>query len=165
MNKENINNIKGSGFKIPKDYFENLEDHLLNQSKLKNAADQTGFKVPDVYFETLEQNILNQVSKKETIKVISLFTKRNIIFMTGIAAAILLLLNLSIFQSESKWDSLDSETVENYLLNEDIGPYEIASTLGNIDFSEENFVDQHINENILETYLLENMDMENLLIE
>lgn len=164
MKKEKIHTIKETGFKVPQDYFKNFEVAKLGKSELNSTSNHKGFKIPDSYFETIEDKIINQVSKKNSPKVISLFNKRNLIYISSMAAAILLFFNLSIFERESKWDTLDVETVENYLMNEDIGSYEIASTLDNIDFSEENFVIQHVNETTIETYLLENMDMEDLLI-
>tara|TARA_R110002049_G_scaffold3795_3_gene27537 strand:+ start:72006 stop:72503 length:498 start_codon:yes stop_codon:yes gene_type:complete len=165
MKTKNTHHNKSTGFTVPKDYFKNLEDSILSDIKLNNMVEKPGFKTPNDYFETLEENILNKVSEKDSTKVITLFNKRNILYISSIAAAVLLLFNLSIFESKSTWDALDADTVENYLINENIGAYEIASTLDDIDFSEENFVNQQVNENILETYLLEHTDIENLIIE
>ena len=165
MKKENIFKIKETGFSVPEDYFKNFEDTILSQAKLNEIVVETGFKIPDSYFVNVEKQILQQVTNKDASKVISLFNTRNILYISGIAAAILLLFNLSVFKSTSNWESLDSETVENYLINENIGAYEIASTLDNIDFSEENFINQQMNENTIETYLLENIKIEDLIIE
>jgi hypothetical protein len=165
MKTENTNKIKDTGFTIPKDYFKNFEDSILSEAKLNSIANTSGFRTPDAYFENLEAGILSQVSEKDNHKVMPLFNKRNLFYVASIAATILLLFNLTIFERKSTWDSLDAETVENYLINENIGAYEIASTLENIDFSEENFTTQQVHEGILETYLLENIDIEDLIIE
>jgi hypothetical protein len=165
MKKENLHNIKETGFSVPKDYFKNFEDSIMSEVKLKEMVNETGYKVPVAYFETLEENILNQVSEKNTSKVISLFNTRNIVYISSIAAAVLLLFNLSIFESKSSWDSLDADTVENYLINENIGAYEIASTLDDIDLSNENFISPQVNEKAIENYILNNIDIEDLIIE
>jgi hypothetical protein len=165
MKKENLHHIKETGFSVPKDYFKNFEDSILSEVKLNNAVSNTGFEVPDSYFENVEAQILKQVSQKNTSKVISLLNQRTLIYVSSIAAAVLLLFNLSIFETKSSWDSLDVETVENYLINENIGPYEIASTLEDIDFSEENFISQQVSANTIESYILDNIDIEDLINE
>lgn len=165
MKTKNIHKIEDTGFTVPNDYFKSFEDNILNHVKLKNVASNTGFKTPDNYFESLEDKILSQITKKETSKVVPLFNKRTVLYLSSIAAAVLLIFNLSIFEGKSAWESLDSETVENYLIDENIGAYEIASTLNDIDFLEENFVNQQMNEDALEAYLLEHTDIEDLIIE
>ena len=165
MKRINKHKIEDTGFTVPKDYFKSFEDLIHSQAKLNNVANKTGYKTPDSYFETFEAKILNQVSENDTSRLIPLFNKRNLVYVSSIAAAILLLFNLSIFEGKSAWETLDSETVENYLINENIGAYEIASTLENIDFLEENFVSPHMNEAALEAYLLEHTDIEDLIIE
>lgn len=165
MKKNKIHNINETGFKVPNDYFSNLDDSILTHIKLKEKINNSGFITPQNYFETLEKNIIEKISKKESIKVIPLFSKRNIIYVSSIAAAVLLLFNLSIFDKKSDWDKLDTETVENYIIEENIGSYEIASLLSEDSFIEENFIIQGINEEHLETYLLDNLDIEDFIIE
>ncbi|ALJ06396.1 hypothetical protein APS56_15185 [Pseudalgibacter alginicilyticus] len=167
MKTINKHKIEDTGFTVPNDYFKSFEDNISSQAKLNSMVTKAGFKTPSNYFETLEDKIMNQVSEKDTSKLIPLFSKINVLYISSIAAAILLLFNLSIFENPSSWnwDTIDSETVENYLMYENIGAYEIASTLDDIEFLEENFVNQQINEDILETYLLEHTDIEDLIIE
>ena len=47
MENQNLKNIKQSGFKVPKGYFENLEESLLNASVLNIDIKDSGFKVPE----------------------------------------------------------------------------------------------------------------------
>lgn len=165
MNKNNLHNIKKTGFKDPEDYFNNLEDTILSHVKLEELAINSGFKTPENYFETLENKIIDKVSEKETSKVISLFSKRNLVYVSGIAAAILLLFNLSIFQKESNWSTLDIETVENYIIDEQMSSYEIASLLSDEQLIEENFINHDFNDENIEAYLLDNLDVNDLIIE
>ena len=165
MKQNKIHNIKETGFKVPKDYFNNLEDIILSDIKLKETLGDSGFKAPEDYFNTLERKILDKVSEKDKSKVIPLFSKKNLIYISSIAAAVLLLFNLSIFEKDLTWDDLDINTVENYIINENIGTYEIASLLINEELKEEDFINYSLNDEHLETYLMDNLDIEDLIIE
>tara|TARA_R110002050_G_scaffold300364_1_gene469404 strand:- start:12232 stop:12732 length:501 start_codon:yes stop_codon:yes gene_type:complete len=166
MKKNNIHNINETGFKVPKDYFDNLEDAILSELKLKELSNNSGFKTPKDYFETLEDRIIKKTSTKEAPRVISLFTKRNLVYISSIAAAVLLLFNLSIFKSTPTWKSLDTETVENYMINGDLlDSYEIASLLTTEELSDANFIETNFNENNIETYLINHLDVEDLYVE
>ncbi len=169
MQKKNIHNIKKPGFKVPKDYFNNLEDTLLSEIKLKELSHNSGFKTPENYFETLEDQIIEKTSIKRTPKVISLFNKKTLIYMSGVAAAVLLLFNISVFKTTSTWaslDTLDTETVEDYIINENItDSYEIASLLTNEELTNADFIEIDFNENNIETYLINHLNVEDLYFE
>ncbi|GAL64000.1 hypothetical protein [Algibacter lectus] len=164
MKTNKIHNVTNSGLKAPKDYFDNLEDRLMAEIKLSETLSDSGFKAPDGYFDTLESSILSKVSEKETTKVIPLFNKKNLLYFSSIAAAVLLLFNLSIFEKETSWDSLDTETVENYILDENVGSYEIASLLLVDDISEDDFDSLEFADEAMEGYFLENTSVEDLII-
>lgn len=164
----NLNNIKKTGFKTPDNYFNTVEDNIMNAIKQEgnlNLSKETGFKTPDNYFETIEDAVINRLNKKDGSKVIKLFSRRNLIYASSIAAAVLLLFNLSIFDKEVTFDSLDTQTVENYIISEGIDSYELAALLSEDDFSEVDFLDETINAETLENYLLENLEFEELIIE
>ena len=56
--------------------------------------------------------------------------------------------------------------MQNYIIEENIDAYEIASLLyEDEDIEFENFVNFNLEENNVETYLLENLDVETLIIE
>ena len=165
MKKNRIHNIKKTGFKTPKDYFNNLEDVILSEIKLQETFTESGFTAPKGYFDILEERIIDKVSKKETTKVIPLFSKRNIIYISSIAAAILLLFNLNVFNKQTTFDTIDTQTVENYILNENIGTYEIASVLSDEYLLEESFIEFKVDDDAVETYILNDLDIENLIIE
>ena len=55
-------------------------------------------------------------SEKENTKVISLFNRKYIIYASSIAAAILLLFNLSVFDKKISWEDIDLESFENYII-------------------------------------------------
>lgn len=163
MSQEKLHNINNSGFKVPKNYFDTLEDRLFTQAKLKASSDSSGFTMPENYLNTLEDNILSQVSEKETTKVIPLFSRKNLLYASSIAAAITLLFTLSIQNTKPMLDGVDNETVESYLLNEDIDLYEIASTLTAEDLAKENFKEVKIDETTFEDYILSDVDLEGMM--
>ncbi|MFI1771582.1 hypothetical protein [Thalassobellus citreus] len=166
MKKNNLHNINETGFKVPKDYFENLEDAILSDIKLKELSHESGFITPKDYFDTLEDHIIEKTSTKETPKVISLFNRRNLLYLSGVAAAVLLLFNLSIFNNTTTWASLDTETVEDYMINGGLlDSYEIASLLTTEELSDANFIETNFNENNIETYLIDHLDIEDLYVE
>ena len=164
----NLNNIKTTGFKTPDKYFDSVEDNIMNainQEESLNLSKETGLITPDNYFETIEDVVINKLNKKNNSKVIKLFNKRNLIYTSSIAAAILLLFNLSIFDKEVTFDSLDTQTVENYIISEGIDSYELAALLTEGEFLEVDFLDETIADETLENYLLDNLELEELIIE
>ena len=164
MSQEKLHTIKNSGFKVPENYFDTLEDRLFTQAKLKASTDSSGFTVPENYLDTLEDKILSQVSKQqEEPKVISLFNRKNLLYASSIAAAVTLLFTLSIQKTKPMLDGVDNETVESYLLNEDIDLYEIASRLTVEDLAEENFKEVKIDEATFEDYILNDVDLEGIM--
>lgn len=166
--KTHLNNIKKPGFKTPDNYFETVEDNIMDAIKQENALNlstETGFKTPNNYFNNLEDVIISKIETKNSPKVIALFTKRNLLYASSIAAAVLLFFNLSIFDKEITFDSLNTETVENYIIDEGISSYELAALLPNDGLIETDFIQQNITDITLENYLLDNFDFEELIIE
>ncbi len=164
MKINKLHNIKKTGFKVPEDYFDNLEDTILLHKALKKLSIESGFKTPNDYFDNLENTILNNISDKKSPKVISIFRRRNLIYVSSIAAAVVLLFNLSLFEKETGWEAIKAETVENYIINENMGSYEIASLLIDDDFNKVSFTAIELSEEALENYLLEQTTVEDLII-
>jgi len=163
MSKNKLHNIKNSGFKTPNDYFDNLEDSIMNQINLSEKIEDTGFKTPDNYFESLEDNLLDKVSHKP--KVISMFTKRNLIYASSIAAALVIMLSVYFNRNEITFDNLETVSIENYLYDEGFDTYEIASLLTEEELSTDNFVDSQLSDELIENYLIENTTIEDLILE
>lgn len=166
MKQNKLHSIKKAGFKAPKDYFDNLEDTIFDTMKLKEKVEDSGFKIPNNYFDAIEDTIINNVSKKKTPKVVNLFSKRNLVYVSGIAAALLIFFNLPSIKPQEKLDwNLDLETVENYIINEDISAYEIAALLDEEDLLEENFINHNFNDDTVDSYIIDNLDIEDIIFE
>ncbi len=136
----------GTGFIVPKNYFENIEDTLSSQIFLQNINVKSSFDAPKGYFEDLENSVFEKINieKKEkefnipenyfdTIedrvfeklgdesKLVSLkdkIIKRYI--PIAIAASILLLFTLTILNQNKDTDlmaALNTAEIENWLDN------------------------------------------------
>ncbi len=162
MKDNKLNNIDNSGFKIPDDYFANLEDQVMSHIKIDEASG-SGHKMPEDYLDNLENSILNKAGKEPQPKVISLFNKRNLIYISSVAAAIVLFFSIGIFNTPDPFSELDDELVENYILNE-ITDADLAELIENQEIDHTQFIDYNLNEDILDSYL-QSADIEELITE
>ncbi len=162
-----IKDISETGFKTPDNYFENFEEGVfarLKAEKLKSLADKPGFEVPDGYFEDLDKQIETRI-KGDSTAVISLLNRKNLYYVSGVAAAIVILLAVFLNRSSNEVQELDYRVVETYIINHDISTYEIASLLteDELDQVDLDILGEEINEETLEDYLLENINLENII--
>lgn len=162
MKDNTLHNIKKTGFKVPKDYFEGLEDSIIHQAKLSEKIEKTGFKTPQGYFEGLEDSILSKTQK--TPKVIPLFSKQNFIYAASIAAVLVIMFNV-FWNTSNTTTNLEVTDIEQYLLQQDVSDYELATLLTEDDLASDNFVDLDISDESLENYLLEHATLEDLITE
>jgi len=147
MENKNLHNIKETGFKVPQDYLEAFEDTILNEVKLKSIVSESGLKAPKGYLDDFN------VSVKEETKVISIFNKKNIIFVSSIAAAIVLFFSLNIFNtSTTTLDDIDTASVDDYILNEtEIS--ELTTLFQDSDLSEAQFIDYTLSDEALDSFI------------
>lgn len=163
MADKKLHNIKDSGFKVPKNYFDGLEDSIMDQIILQEKVSDHGFKTPDDYFESLEDKIMEKATLKP--KVITLFTKRNLIYASSIAAAIVLMFAIFNKNDTISFEDLEAATIENYLFEEDISTLELASLFTEENLIDDNYIESELTEDGIEEYLLENSTIEDLIIE
>ncbi|MEO8935110.1 MAG: hypothetical protein ABI295_12465, partial [Xanthomarina sp.] len=152
-------------FKTPENYFSNLEDHIMTRIILEEKSDKKVFETPENYFESLEDRIISQVSNEHEPKVISLFTKRNIIAVSSVAATIVLLFNLNFFTKDFSFSSIENEVLENYVSNQEFEEFNLeAEMIENIDIT--SFIlGESISDASLEYYLYHNSDLEDFFSE
>ncbi len=109
-------------FKVPSGYFDRLEEDLHEKIK-NNAQNDNSFRVPDHYFSTLEKEVNHKINDLSTSK------KKSIWYNSiTIAASILVLFSLSIFNDESTSDDVLIEYAEEFYTYE-TDPYETASLM------------------------------------
>lgn len=167
MENNNLNNIKNNGFKTPDNYFDGLEDRLLDEIKLKEKVSNSGFTTPNGYLDNFQVNIpSNEPSNKKETKIIKLVSKKTLLFASSIAATIVLFFSLNIFGTETSNTSIDSlatDIIDEYILEEtDIS--DLASLFEEDELSEDQFIDYNLNEDTLDA-ILESEDLNELFTE
>ncbi len=164
MKKEKLHNIKSNGFKTPENYFDSIEDKFFERLKFEEnieGVNDSGFTAPEDYFDTLEDKILSKLEDKPVVKLNS---RKTLFYIAGIAASLLLLFAIFLNNNDTTQE-LSAEMVETYFENSDLDSYELAELLVNADILEEDFtiVETEYKEENLESYLLENTDIETIL--
>lgn len=166
MNTENSNTDKNP-FGIPEGYFEGFEASIearLAEDELREIISSTGFAVPDGYFSGLDNEVMAKLVSPET-KVIPLFGRKTLYVAVSVAAALLLI--VTIFNKPvdplnqlAELDNIDTETLQSYINSDAIAfsDAELIDFVATEDI-ETNFLNQEdITDEMLETYLLENLD-------
>jgi cell division protein FtsL len=164
MKTNKLHTIKNAGFKVPKDYFTSLEDVILNDIKLKEIAPSSGYKLPENYFDSLENKITSAVIPHKEVKVINLFTWRKAIYVAAVAASFILMFN--IFFNNTKiitLDTIETASIENYIINEELETNEIASLFTDEDLSEVHLINDTYNTENLENYVFDNLEIEDII--
>lgn len=101
-----------SGFGVPSNYFESVEDQFSARLFEEQLPKQSGFTVDKEYFDGLEDQILSKVSTKGKVKKLS-FTTRVVKWIPYAAAAcVLLFVGFNQFYNENK--SLSDVEVETW---------------------------------------------------
>ncbi|MDY2587741.1 hypothetical protein [Winogradskyella aquimaris] len=164
MKKEKLHNIKSNGFKVPDNYFDTVEDAFFNRLNKKDSIEgiiTTGFKTPEGYFDSVEHNIISKLNDKP---VISLYSRKALYYISGIAASLVLLFAIFI-NNDNNTEDISAEMVTTYFENSDLDSYELAELLAKAEIIDTDFkvMETDFNEEHLESYLLENTDIETIL--
>ncbi|WP_299526804.1 hypothetical protein [Winogradskyella sp.] len=164
MKNDKLHKIKSTGFKTPDDYFESFEDKLFERLEEKATIagiNDTGFKVPKDYFNDLDDEIISKLNTDDK-PVVKLNSRKTFYYVAGIAASLALMLAIYINRSD---EEISAEMVETYFQESDLDSYELAELLVDAEILEEDFilVEPEYNEENLESYLLENTDIESVL--
>lgn len=166
MNSNKIPNNAKKPFKVPDNYFQELDAEIfakINFEKSAPVSKNSGFVVPDNYFENLDAQIISAAKSQKSTKVISLFNWKNVAMISGIAATLALMISLVFVKGKPlDFDDLETASIERYISEEDINTYEMAQ------FLELNFLELYevtgsdLSESALEDYLLENATLNDL---
>lgn len=130
----------------------------------KHPKIKSGFKVPENYFDELESNILSQIDNEEP-KVIQLKSYRKYWF-SAVAAVVILAISIPSYQNwKIENDSLDHDSIENYLsYHQRVTTEDIISLLDDSDIISLQ-KNQSLESESIENYLLENKVLEHYLID
>ncbi|QFZ53773.1 hypothetical protein FEZ18_02600 [Oceanihabitans sp. IOP_32] len=169
MKNNSLHNKNNSGFKTPNSYFESFDEtfftKLKHEEKLSDLK-SAGFKTPKAYFNTVDDNILNRINSEKGTKVISLFSWKNIALASSVAASLVLMFHV-FFNSDQTLtlDSLETAAIENYLVEVDFTSIDFAALLTEDDITADALINHDFSEDIIEDYLIDNTDLEDLLTE
>ncbi len=165
MEKDNLNKDNG-GFKVPEGYFEGFENKLskkltlsTQEKSILSTNKSAGFKVPEDYFNSFEDNVLKKIDgQQHKGRVVSLFTKRNLLYFSGVAAMIAIVLSISINKTpDVNFDDIEIADIYTYFNegNIELSNEEIASLVEEDISYTEAFEDEFLNDQDLIEYLSE----------
>lgn len=157
-----------SGLHLPEGYFNNFEDRMMLKVMEDSLPRTNGFKTPDGYFGQVEDRVMSQVSETGRPKIIPLFRNKTLLYVSGIAASLVLIISLVYgLGSDQPLEDLPVTAIEEYIYEggTDIDSYDVMALLDEEDISEIKLPSEVISEESLENYLLENIDETSLLIE
>ncbi|PKD20957.1 hypothetical protein APR41_13070 [Salegentibacter salinarum] len=164
MKKEKISYNQKSGFKTPENYFEGLEDELLDMVKFSETLEEkksAGFTTPNGYFNGLEDEILEKATKPEP-KVRKLFTKEAFLYAASIAAIVIAFASTFYINPETQtsWEDLELSVMENYIDDNNIDFS--TSEISNYIFQQGYIIDDAdlntVNSEAMRSYLDENLE-------
>jgi len=145
-----------TGFKTPENYFDSLEERVMQRISFDENKIATGFKTPDHYFDSLEEKIMQKLpTESKEVKVISLWQRKSI-WISSVAAIFLISLGtLYFFNQQTSTDltisndylayqsDITTEDIATQLTDEDITALE--SELTSFDSETENYINEYLN--------------------
>ncbi len=68
MNKGKLQHIKPTenSFKVPKGYFDTVEDAVFAKLTAEKLSDKDGYSTPKTYFDTVEDSVLEKIEKENS---------------------------------------------------------------------------------------------------
>ena len=168
MKKKN-QHTQPNEFKLPQGYFKSFEKELFEHIELEkeipilSSIDKSNsFKLPEGYFETLDQKIegrTQEVTKQKNTKTISLISRSNLIYISGIAAMIAIVLGITFYEKQNplSLDSLEINTIAEYIEegNIEFNTEDIAAILDENSIDDELFESEEFSDEELIQYLSE----------
>lgn len=165
MSTNNSKYPQKHGFKVPENYFEELEEKLMKGFAEENSAElpsvNSGFKVPEGYFANLEDQMLEK--QQSPGKVISIF-RREYWYYAAAVAAIFILIWIAPFNKTTTvdtlgWDDVEVSAMEDYIVESyDMDSAEFSSLF----LDDEKLVDdsdfKNVDSHVVIDYLEENVD-------
>ena len=130
---------------------------LENKNEIKS-----GFKVPENYFEQFEAKMMAQIQPESETKVVSIFYRKQV-WMSAIAAVVLLAIAIPVYFNMANNNNLDATTIEMYLSQQQgIGITELSKHLTDEDIValEQNLSISETNSEEVEAYLSETENLD-----
>ena len=155
-------------FKVPTNYFDEFENHLLNKINEEVLPKNIGFKTPPGYFNKLDAKIKRKNnSKSKEGKLIPVVSKKKFIYAASLAAIVILV--FSVIKDTTRFYTLEEieiSNIENFINegNIQLKQHEISILFTDEILNNMTSNQSRLSGNQLENYLLENInDLKDLL--
>lgn len=164
------------GFKVPDNYFQDLEERLMHAVQeeknppevMETYSRQPGFVVPEGYFNNFGERIFDRVNKP--VKVIPLFSAKKIFYAAAVAAVFIGIISTLFFRSntaEYTLDSLELSALENYIEEGhfDMDYNELSAFMTEEGYSFGNYSTEGFSDEAVYNYINENIEDPEFLFE
>ncbi|MDC6467884.1 hypothetical protein OAW63_02720 [Flavobacteriaceae bacterium] len=155
-------------FKVPTNYFDEFENHLLNKINEEVLPKNIGFKTPPGYFNKLDAKIKRKNnSKSKEGKLIPVVSKKKFIYAASLAAIVILV--FSVIKDSTRFYTLEEieiSNIENFINegNIQLKQHEISILFTDEILNNMTSNQSRLSGNQLENYLLENINDLNALL-
>jgi len=155
-------------FKVPTNYFDEFENHLLNKINEEVLPKNIGFKTPPGYFNKLDAKIKRKNnSKSKEGKLIPVVSKKKFIYAASLAAIVILV--FSVIKDTTRFYTLEEieiSNIENFINegNIQLKQHEISILFTDEILNNMTSNQSRLSGNQLENYLLENINDLNALL-
>lgn len=155
-------------FKVPTNYFDEFENHLLNKINEEVLPKNIGFKTPPGYFNKLDAKIKRKNnSKSKEKKLIPVVSKKIFIYAASLAAIVILV--FSVIKDTTRFYTLEEieiSNIENFINegNIQLKQHEISILFTDEILNNMTSNQSRLSGNQLENYLLENINDLNALL-
>ena len=155
-------------FKVPTNYFDEFENHLLNKINEEVLSKNIGFNTPTGYFNKLDIKIKRKNnSKSKEGKLIPVVSKKTFMYAASLAAIVILV--FSVIKDTTRFYTLEEieiSNIENFINegNIQLKQHEISILFTDEILNNMTRNQSRLSGNQLENYLLENInDLNDLL--
>jgi hypothetical protein len=155
-------------FKVPTNYFDEFQNHLLNKINEEVLPKNIGFKTPTGYFNKLDVKIKRKNnSKSKEKKLIPVVSKKIFIYAASLAAIVILV--FSVIKDTTRFYTLEEieiSNIENFINegNIQLKQHEISILFTDEILNNMTRNQSRLSGNQLENYLLENINDLNALL-
>lgn len=176
MKKNKLPYPQNSGFKVPDNYFQELEARILHRvtqegDSMESFKGQPGFVVPKDYFDQLEENILEKLELKTPAgKVIPLYKKKKFYYAASVAAVFLAIISTVLFNPvlpDYSIETIELSAIEEYIDRGyiDLNFNEISAYITEEGYAVDDFNTSGLSDEEMLDYLSENLEDQDLLFE
>jgi hypothetical protein len=158
----------GTGFSVPKKYFNTAEDRFSSFLIEKELPKESGFSIPENYFKKVEKSILEKTGFKKEVKIVFLKSKFLKHTTASAAASIALFLSINYFtslnDSEINFDLLERTDIENWIVenSNELSDKDFIILLHNEISNENDFALTDLQNDAIEEYMI-NIEANSLL--